>query len=246
LLEKQAERLSAANAVKNKLFSVVAHDLKTPMYALRNLFQNVQQFDMPAQEVKDMVPDIMNDLNYTTGLMENLLQWAKSQMQANIVQKEPLDIAKLANDVLQLLRLQARTKNITIENRIVSSGCVVADKDMVHLVLRNLVSNAIKFTPANGKIVIGINEMASYAEVFVQDFGIGISTEAMNKIRQNNYYTTKGTTEESGTGLGLMLCKEFIMKNDGHLYIESEPGKGSIFSFTLPVYNQEVLEEKIV
>jgi len=105
---------------------------------------------------------------------------------------------------------------------------------MIHLVLRNLISNAIKFTPQCGTITVGATESGSFAEVFVQDTGMGISPEALKKINSNLFYTTKGTLSESGTGLGLMLCKEFLHKNNGRMHIESKVGAGSLFSFTLP------------
>lgn len=238
LLEKQADRLNESIAIKNKLFSVIAHDLKTPMYALRTLFQNIKQFKMPAKEIREMLPDIVNDLNYTTGLMDNLLHWAKNQMQENTVRGQVLDLSLITNDVIHLLRLQANTKNIRIINKIGEPVYAFADKDMIHLVLRNLLSNAIKFTPLRGKITIGLNETPDYVEVYIQDTGVGISKEAIQKIRKKDYFTTKGTTNESGTGLGLMLCKEFIVKNGGKIHIESEPGIGSTFSFTLPCGEQ--------
>lgn len=238
LLQKQAARLRESNTVKNKLFSVIGHDLKTPLYALRNVFQNLHQFDTPAEEIRELLPEIVNDLNFTTGLMENLLQWAKGQMQDNTVRPQVIDMSQLTNDVLQILRLQAHSKKITINNSIGEAVYAYADRDMIHLVLRNLVSNAIKFTPVHGKISIGLHETSSYVEIFVQDTGVGISPEAIHKIRKNDYFTTKGTTNESGTGLGLMLCKEFIVKNGGKIHIESDPGKGSTFSFTLPCGEQ--------
>ena len=234
LLEKQTKELTDLNSLKNKLFSVIAHDLKTPMYALRNLFRNMQQQDIPATEIKTMIPDVVNDLNYTTGLMENLLQWAKSQMQSDAMRPQTVDVSKITAEVLQLLRLQAEAKQIYVESKVDSPIYAFADKDMINLVLRNLLSNAIKFTPEQGHISVGINEMSSFVEVFVQDSGTGISNEALQKIQQNDYFTTKGTASESGTGLGLMLCKEFLAKNGGQMHIESELGKGSVFSFTLP------------
>jgi signal transduction histidine kinase len=110
----------------------------------------------------------------------------------------------------------------------------LADKEMISLVLWNLISNAIKFSPQQEIISIGINKQHSFVEVYVQDNDIGISTEALKKINENNYYTTKGTASESGTGLGLMLCKEFLVKNGGQMFIESKEGKGTTVSFTLP------------
>jgi signal transduction histidine kinase len=242
LLEMQTRELVELNTLKTKLFSVVSHDLRSPMYALRNLFKNMHQKNVPAEEVKAMVPDVLMDLNYSIGLMENLLQWSKMQMQSGAAKPEELDVSKMINEVLQLMRLQAEAKQIFIENKNNSPVYVYADKDMVNLILRNLVSNAIKFTPNQGYIEIGVNEVASFVEVYVQDTGVGMSKDAIRQISESSFYTTKGTASESGTGLGLMLCKEFLQKSGGQMHIESQPGKGSVFSFTLP--RVEVEEEE--
>lgn len=234
LLQETTKELNELNSVKTKLFSIIAHDLRSPMYAMRNLFRNMHQQNTPAEEVKLMIPDVLMDLNYTIGLMENLLQWSKTQMQSSAARPEELDISKIIGEVLQLLRLQAEAKQIYIETKKQPDVQVFADKDMVNVVLRNLISNAIKFTPQQGYIEIGVNELPDFVEIYVQDSGVGMSKEAMQKINENNFYTTKGTSSESGTGLGLMLCKEFLQKNGGQIHIESEQGKGSIFSFTLP------------
>lgn len=240
LLEAQTSALAELNTLQSKLFSVVSHDLRSPMYALRNLFRNMHQKNVSAQEVKNVVPDVLMDLNYTIGLMENLLQWSKTQIQSSAARQEELEISKMISEVLQLLHLQAEAKQIYIENKNNSEVYVYADKDMVNVVLRNLLSNAIKFTPNQGYIEIGVNEVSSFVEIYVQDTGIGISKEAIQKINESAFYTTKGTASESGTGLGLMLCREFLQKNGGQMHIESEPGRGSIFSFTLPRAEIEV------
>jgi two-component system sensor histidine kinase/response regulator len=234
-LETQAFTLQELNVVKTKLFSVVSHDMKAPMYALRNLFRSVSANNLSAEEIKEMIPEVVNDLDSTTALMENLLQWAKFQMQANTVRPQRLDMSQLVNDVVQLLQIQSIAKQITIERKISLPAFAYADRDMINLVVRNLLANAIKFTPQGGRIVIGTNEADNCVEVYVQDSGLGISRYEMEKINQSNYYTTKGTGNESGTGIGLMLCKEFLARNDGHMVIESEPGHGSTFSFTLPL-----------
>ncbi|HSC39851.1 MAG TPA: HAMP domain-containing sensor histidine kinase, partial [Chitinophagaceae bacterium] len=234
LLGKQKGELTELNALKNKLFSVIAHDLKSPIYALHNLFRNMQQYDLPAEDIKQMIPDVVNDLNFTTGLMENLLQWARSQMQQDAVNRQLIDVSKMADDVIQLLRLPAEAKELHIINNTSGPVYAMADKDMVNLVLRNLLSNAIKFTPAKGDITIDMNEMPAFIEVSVEDTGMGMTPDALRNISKNDYYTTKGTANESGTGLGLMLCKEFLARNGGQMSIESDPGKGSTFSFTLP------------
>jgi two-component system sensor histidine kinase/response regulator len=234
LLEEQTQQLTELNSLKNKLFSVIAHDLKAPLYALRTLFRNVQLYDLPGDEIKILIPEVVNELTYTTSLMENLLQWAKSQMQAEAVRPQLLDIATIAQEVLQLLRLQAEAKQIYIRSKIERPVYVYADKDMINLVLRNLLSNAIKFTPNEGSVCIEAREMRSHIEVIVQDTGTGISEEGLKKLMAATYYSTRGTVGEAGTGLGLMLCKEFLSRNGGHMHVQSEPGKGSTFTFTLP------------
>jgi signal transduction histidine kinase len=233
LLEEQTNQLTELNSLKNKLFSVISHDLKTPMYALRNLFQNVQEYDLPAEEIKELLPDVVKELNYTTGLMENLLQWARSQMQSNSVRPQQMDVFKLVTEVSELLKIQAEAKQIRLDCKVDQQLFVFADRDMINLVLRNLVSNAIKFTPEKGKIIIRAEEKRSFIELSVKDNGVGISSENLDKLF-NEYYTSKGTANESGTGLGLMLCKEFLAKNGGQMQVKSEEGKGSTFSFTLP------------
>jgi signal transduction histidine kinase len=179
------------------------------------------------------VPDVLIDLNYTTSLMENLLQWAKTQMQSDALNAKDINISCMVTDVAKLLRLQLEAKDLTIELKLKEGVLVHADKDMIHLVMRNLLSNAIKFTPEGGRIEIGFTDFEKFVEVYVQDPGLGICAEGLEKIKQKIFYTTTGTSSETGTGLGLMLCNEFLAKNGSRLKIESTVGKGSIFSFTL-------------
>ena len=238
LLEKQTRELTELNQVKNKLFSVISHDLKTPMYALRNLFNNMQQQKMPVKEIKELLPSIVHEMNYTTSLMENLLQWAKTQMKNARVEPEVLDIQTMIREVFQLLELQASNKKIYLETHVDFPVYCYADREMVNLVLRNLLSNAIKFTPENGKVTVDAADRVSFVEVFVQDTGVGMTQENMHQLFGDIYFTTRGTNSETGTGLGLKLCKEFLEKNGGRISVESKPGMGSTFSFTLPGYTQ--------
>lgn len=233
-LETQTRQLSELNTLKSKLFSIIAHDLRGPLYALRNLFNNMQQLDIPAQEVKAMIPDVQKDLTYTTGLMENLLQWAKSQMESESVNLRVIDLSELIANVTRLVKLQAESKKVYLETVTNSPVYVYADSDMIDLVLRNILTNAIKFTPSHGHIRVELNHSGSFVEVSVADSGRGMSAAALQKIREKSYYSTRGTANEGGTGLGLMLCQEFLVRNGGRLHIDSEEGKGSVFSFTLP------------
>ena len=234
LLEKQTKELTELNAVKNKLFGIISHDLKGPMYAVRNVFSDIHKKKMTAVQLKKLIPDVVNDLNYTVDLMDNLLQWAKTQMHSQVVYPQKVDIGTLLNETVHVVRLQAERKNIKVDINATEGIYGIMDKEMINLVLRNLLSNAIKFTPENGTISAGVNENGYLVEVYIQDSGSGLSQDALNKIRANNFFTTKGTANESGTGLGLMLCKEYLQRNQSQLIIESEPGTGSVFSFTLP------------
>ena len=235
LLEKRAKELRESNAVKNKLFSVISHDLKAPMYAIRNVLDSATQAEMSPGELQELLPEMVKDLNYTTALMENLLQWAKFQMKSDIIRPESLDISQEVSDVVRLFQPQYRAKKISVEMKTEIPAYAWADKNVTNLVLRNLLSNAIKFTPQNGRIIIGASQSIGGVEVYVQDNGRGMSRQEMSKINNGNFYSTKGTNNEAGTGLGLMICKEFLAKNDGRLMVESEPGIGSTFSFTLPL-----------
>lgn len=233
LLQVQAEELEKLNALKNRMFSIISHDLKAPMYALRNLFENIHSQNIPGRDIKAMIPDIKNDLNYTVALMENLLQWSKTQMESHTVKAEGLHIKAIVEDLSQLLHLQADSKAITIENKCDEHDYGWGDLNMISLVLRNLITNAVKFTPPGGHIIAGTHHQGSFVEIYVQDNGKGISPEEMDKINAHDFYTTNGTAQEQGTGLGLLLCKEFVARNGGKLRIESKPGVGSTFSFTL-------------
>ena len=233
LLEKQTKELTELNALKNKMFGIISHDLKAPIHAIRNLFSDVEQKKISTTYLKKLVPEVLNDLNYTVGLMDNLLQWVKTQMQSEVVYLQRVDIGLLLEETVQLVRLQAERKQIKIEINLQEEVYGIMDREMISLVLRNLLSNAIKFTPEKGIVSAGVKANRSLLEVYVQDTGTGLSHDALQKIRGNDFFTTKGTANESGTGLGLMLCKEYLHRNDSQLHIESRLGKGSNFSFTL-------------
>ncbi|HUR11700.1 MAG TPA: ATP-binding protein [Flavitalea sp.] len=233
LLEQQTIQLTDLNTLKNKLFSVISHDLKTPLYALRNLFRTVHQYDMPAEEIKQFIPDVVKDLSYTTGLMENLLSWVKCQMQTNTINPLLLEVSEVITETTDLFRLHAKTKNLQITVK-AEKVYMYTDRDMISLVLRNLLSNAIKFTPANGSIEIAVTEKEENVSIAVTDTGMGMDPEVVNALFNKSFYTTNGTENETGTGIGLMLCNDFLAKNGGTLFVASERGKGSRFIFTLP------------
>jgi signal transduction histidine kinase len=237
-IQAKAAELEEINTVKNKLFSVISHDLRAPIYAIRNVFQHITDYNLSEKEIRQLMPDVLNDLNYTTDLMENLLQWAKSQMGGHKPFPSAMDISEISSRITGQLRNQALAKQIIIEDQVPAGTYAQADREMISIVLRNLVSNAIKFSPLNGRITISLRKTGSHVEVIVKDNGVGISKDALRMIKACTFYTSKGTAAEGGTGLGLMLSREFIMKNGGRLNIKSTLGKGSEFSFTLPKVNE--------
>lgn len=233
-IETQKQELAELNSLKTKLFSIISHDVRTPLYGLKNLFTSVQDYDLPAEEVKLLIPDVVKDLQYTTDLMENLLQWAKSQMKGEQLHPQLIDMNELIRDVQQLVRLQAENKQVYLNAKTDKPVYIYADKEMMEVVLRNLISNAIKFTPKDGEISVAVQEVNEEVQVYIKDTGTGMSEESREKLFKDEYFTTKGTSNEAGTGLGLMICKEFLKKNGGEISVESELGKGSTFRFKLP------------
>jgi signal transduction histidine kinase len=155
-------------------------------------------------------------------------------MKLNVMYPQTLEVTELIREATDLFRLQAHLKEINVDVNVEHPININADKEMISLVIRNLLTNAIKFTPPKGNITVGVHENDSDVEIFVKDTGVGMEPKVMDHLFGNSYYSTKGTNNETGTGLGLMLCKDFITMNGGNIHVSSEPGKGSTFSFTLP------------
>ena len=156
-------------------------------------------------------------------------------MTGGTVSPHIIKVSPMIMEIEQLMRLQAEQKEIKIECLLKDSLSIYADSDMIRLVIRNLLSNAIKFTPYGGTVTVVTAATENDVEIIIKDTGEGMDDAMLEKIRDSNYHTTQGTAGERGTGLGLMLCREFLIKNNGLLHIESTKGKGSTFSFTLPV-----------
>ena len=187
------------------------------------------------EKFKTIVPNLLNSVSTTSELVDNLLHWSKSQLTGATIYSSNFDINELAQTQLSLFERQTLDKKLELTNEIPSKTFVYADKNMIDLVLRNLVGNSIKFCNANGKITITHKQFEDYIEVSVADNGIGIAPENIDKVFQSKErYTTIGTNKEMGTGLGLLLCKDFVEKNNGTIGVESKVNKGSRFWFTLP------------
>jgi len=237
-IELQARELSQANALKDKMFSVISHDLRSPVSSIKLALDFISKgLVKPTDELFN---ETINDLVKTTDeayiLLENLLGWAKSQSNILNVFPESLDLKPLASNIAGLLKLTSENKKIRIENNIPEGITVFADIQMIQSVLRNLLSNALKFTPENGSVEMSAVEMNTEVKVSIKDSGVGISESNLKRIfDQDQPLKTTGTNKESGSGLGLILCKDFVEKTGGRIWVESEEGKGSTFIFTIPV-----------
>ena len=240
LLEDKNKQLEIANATKDKFFTIIAHDLKNPLSGIKIITQSLSE--NIGKITQEELLYFMNELNSSSAnlfeLLQNLLQWARSQTGKLEFKPEEINLYKTFNKNLELLSPIAEKKKISLVNEISDSMSVYADLNMLNTIFRNLISNAIKFTGSNGKIDIIAKKKNGSVQIIVKDSGIGIDKTDISKLFRIDVDTsTIGISEEKGTGLGLILCKELVEKNKGSIWAESEPGKGSAFCFTLPVKN---------
>lgn len=230
-------RLIELNASKDKFFSIIAHDLKSPFNSIIGfselLVENVNEKNY--SNIDEIATLILNSSSMAMDLLANLLAWSQMETGRMTFKPEKFDASEIFADTVSLFLPTASQKSIQAENRVSPGTIVFADKKMINSVLRNLVSNAIKFTNSGGKIEISSEISADVAIFTVKDNGVGIPKEKIDKLFSiSENISTPGTKQEKGTGLGLMLCKEFIDKNNGKIWAESIEGVGSSFSFSLP------------
>lgn len=238
-LIKYTEELKLLNASKDKFFSIISHDLRSPFNSLLGLTEYISQSydEMTPQDIKSSISSIYNSSRQVYGLILNLLEWSMIQSGRIKVDKTVINLKELGNEIKNLYEEAANQKQLELTINISEDIFVYADKYMIDTIIRNFVSNSIKFTEPGGKIIVKGIINGDNAEVSVTDSGIGISIENQkNLFRIDEQFRREGTAKEKGTGLGLILCKEFIEKNNGVLWVESEEGNGSRFSFTVPRY----------
>jgi two-component system sensor histidine kinase/response regulator len=240
-LEKKVElrtrELKELNATKDKFFSIIAHDLKNPFNTLLGfselLITNINEYDK--NRIGEFIKIIFQTSKNAYMLLENLLEWSRSQTGRLEMAPSDIEIAELVDDNIDLVYNNASNKKLELNNRVDKKVKAYADSNMTNTIIRNLLSNAIKYTATGGKIDITSKTVNNYVEVTVSDTGVGIKEENISKLfRIDENFSTKGTNDESGTGLGLILCKEFVKKNGGDIWVTSALGKGSNFTFKLP------------
>jgi len=237
-IHSQNLELIELNATKDKFFSIIAHDLKNPLYTLLGgtelLIKNFRNLE--ADKVETILRNLNSNTLQTYKLLENLLDWARNQQNRMDFNPVVIDLCEVANEIVALLSPMAAAKNITVNQNIKPACIVIADAYMLNAVLRNLISNAIKFTYTNGVVQINAVEQEQELEISVTDNGVGITKETLKKLFQiDSAKSDFGTSGEKGTGLGLLLCKEFVHKHGGNIRVESKVDKGSTFTFTLPI-----------
>jgi len=238
-IESQRDELKKLNATKDKFFSIIAHDLKNPFHSIMGFSDLLtRSYDAIEEDKKKEFIKLINDSSTSAyGLLENLLNWARTQTNRIKYNPSRIDIAVIANEVFQMMSVNAENKNVSLElPSNFKEIYAFADYNMIYTVIRNLVSNALKFTESGGKVSIRTENMEKRLNVIIEDTGIGMSREDKNNLfRLDEFHTTTGTSGETGTGLGLIVCREFILIHGGDIHVESEEGKGSSFSFTLPL-----------
>lgn len=238
-LRTSGNELMAANLTRNKLFSIVSHDLRGPIANLNEMIRLMQSGIITDKEFRELLPELSRQTIITSELLENLLNWSKSNLKGDAIKPVRVCLADAADEAINLYKTQADLQQISLINQVDKSHCVLADKDMISLVIRNLLSNAIKFSKTGGIVVFGSTKNNTNIEFSVTDNGKGISDANIEHVMSDEYFSTPGNRGEKGTGLGLVLCKEFIEKNGGAISISSMEGKGTRVSFTLPAGNEE-------
>ena len=239
LILSKTEELQRTIAGRDKLYSVIAHDLRSPMGSIKMVL-NMLILNLPSEKIGAEMYELLTMANQTTedvfSLLDNLLKWTKSQIGKLNVVYQDVDLVEVTDGVIEIFSMVASLKKIRIREMKPEKMMVNADIDMLKTVVRNLLSNAIKFSKENSEVLVKMEEVDGMAVVSVQDYGCGISEEGQKKLlHTDTHFSTFGTNNEEGSGLGLLLCKDFVVKNGGKLWFTSREGEGSIFSFSIPV-----------
>jgi signal transduction histidine kinase len=236
-LRESERRLSELNATKDKLFSIIAHDLKNPFNSILGfsdlLLENMHQYD--SEKSLEFIEDINTTADHTLKLLENLLTWAESQTGQMSLHPENLNLQNVIREIVDILEASAKIKNISIHLLQAEKIEVSADKNMLLTILRNLIANAIKFTKPGGRIDVNAEAENGFIKITIADNGVGMTDEALKKLFQiDTNMTSSGTADEKGTGLGLIICKEFVERHGWKIWAESVLGEGAKFIFTIP------------
>lgn len=236
-LKTALEELKQANDTKNKFFSIIAHDLNNPVAALlmNAEMQHLNYDNHTPEERRQMSSEMYYSAIRLSELVDNLLDWSRTQLNRIEFRPQTFNLARFIKENMDHIRLSLERKAIQLNLELDENSSMTADTGMLGTVLRNLVSNAVKFTPRGGEIQLEVENNGNETVFSVQDNGVGINQDDVGKLfRIDVQHKTKGTENEKGTGLGLVLCREFVEKHGGRIWVESSPGTGSRFSFSIP------------
>ena len=228
-------QLHEINKTNTKLFSIIGHDLRGPIGGLQSMLKLFTDGEISTKEFVSFIPKLKTDVDNISFTLNNLLSWGMNQLNGVVTKPKRVSLSNLVNNNIQLLSEVANSKSIKIINQLPENPRIWADSHQMDIVVRNILSNAIKFTPENGLITINAVEKAGMWQVSIRDTGIGMTAEMQRSIfKDSSNITTYGTNNEKGTGLGLSLCKEMVLKNNGEIWVDSVPRKGTTFYFTVP------------
>jgi signal transduction histidine kinase len=234
-LEAREKELKENIDTKNKLFSIIGHDLRGPIGALQGILNLLKSGEIDKNEFLDFTPKLTDDVDHISFTLNNLLSWGQTQMNGAVTRPASIGLESLVRENINLLSEVAKKKSIKVKNEISGNVQVWSDSNQIDIVIRNLMSNALKFTPENGLITLKAEEYKEHWQVCIQDTGVGMDKITLNKLfSDSSNITTYGTNNEKGTGLGLSLCREMVEKNKGKIWVESKLRIGSCFYFTLP------------
>lgn len=234
-LESKAADLEQNNETKNKLFSIISHDLRAPIASVQSYLEILSHLDNEKENWQEIKGDLIELTQSTDNMLSNILMWAKSQMEGISINKSLINLAESLSPVIKVFQSVANMKQITLKYTIDPALKVLADKNMLELVIRNILSNAVKFTNQGGTINLEVNSEYPNYVIKISDNGTGMSEEVKNSIFSIKAESSYGTNNERGIGLGLSLSKEFIELQGGKIWFESETGKGSIFYIAIPI-----------
>ncbi|MDY8138194.1 tetratricopeptide repeat-containing sensor histidine kinase [Aquimarina sp. 2201CG5-10] len=231
--KRYINELNESNEIKNKLFSIISHDLKNEIHGLEGSLNLINDNEISMEEFEEIIPLLANRTHQTSIMLNNLLNWSKSQLKELNAKPTSFDITEVICDKFNFFEQKAQQKDIKLINDL-NSTVIYADKDMFGIVAQNLIANAIKFCEPGDSIALVSEEKGNCYEISFKDTGVGIDPNHIDKLFTEEIFTTSGTQNETGTGLGLKICKELIELNQGKIDVKSRPGEGSIFRVVLP------------
>ncbi|AMQ57416.1 histidine kinase N-terminal 7TM domain-containing protein [Algoriphagus sanaruensis] len=238
-LQQQAQELKQLNELKDKYFSIISHDLKGPVFGVKELIYLTTTGIISEKEFLEMLPEVSKNMEHVAILLENLLAWTSSQLRGEYIQIQRLDLNRIIQNQKSLLDRIAKDKNIEIVLQTQKEITINGDRNMMDLIFRNLISNAIKFSNPNSKVEISCMLDQDLIQIKIKDYGVGIPEENLIKLNNGVSFSTRGQSNESGTGLGMLMVKEYIQKNNGSLQIFSKQGEGSEFIVSFPLAKDE-------